>query len=233
MRDGALLQDQNLEAARSEVKPAQPGRSALAGGPARAPNHRELRPRWVPPRRAGRQAPPPPRSSRGRFQAPTGKGGGGPAGFPCTRRPPYPSWACLRERLGLLVAQAHPSPLPRQSVPLPLPHPAEAKTCAWNRGGAPGTQKRAGPLPPAEGLRRRPRAPDGLQEFLSQPLSGRRGDWVDPRTRRSKVEQRVSKLASLSVWGAGRDPDVQGCSSSPSLHVIVLGSLLLPSGRDT
>ncbi|XP_042837950.1 uncharacterized protein LOC102956278 isoform X1 [Panthera tigris] len=134
-RDGALLQDQNLEAARSEVKPAQPCGSALAGGPAPAPNHCELRPRWVPPRRAGWQAPPPPRSSRWRFQAPT----------------------------------------------------AEAKTCAWNRGGAPGTQKRAGPLPPAEGLRRRPRALDGLQEFLSQPLWGRRGDWVDPRTRSSKV----------------------------------------------
>ncbi|XP_040352643.1 uncharacterized protein LOC121044433 isoform X2 [Herpailurus yagouaroundi] len=74
---------------------------------------------------------------------------------------------------------------------------AKAKTCAWNRGGAPGTQKRAGPLPPAEGLRRRPRALDGLQEFLSQPLWGRRVDWVDPRTRRSKVEQRVSKLSSL------------------------------------
>ncbi|XP_042788993.1 uncharacterized protein LOC122216345 isoform X1 [Panthera leo] len=123
-RDGALLQDQNLEAARSEVKPAQPCGSALAGGPAPAPNHCELRPRWVPPRRAGWQAPPPPRSSRWRFQAPT----------------------------------------------------AEAKTCSWNRGGAPGTQKRAGPLPPAEGLRRRPRALDGLQGIsLSASLGQTRG----------------------------------------------------------
>ncbi|XP_029794397.1 uncharacterized protein LOC115290709 [Suricata suricatta] len=75
-QDGAVLQDQNLEAARSEVKPAQPCSSALAGGSAPAPNHRELRPYWVPPRRAGRQAPPPLRSSRCRFQARTGDSSG-------------------------------------------------------------------------------------------------------------------------------------------------------------
>lgn len=43
-QDRALSQDLNLEAARSEVKPAQPCGSAQTGGPGSSPNHRELRP---------------------------------------------------------------------------------------------------------------------------------------------------------------------------------------------
>lgn len=43
-QDGAVSQDQNLEAAPSEVKPAQPCSSTQTGGPVPSPNHRELRP---------------------------------------------------------------------------------------------------------------------------------------------------------------------------------------------
>lgn len=43
--DQTLLQARDLEAARSEVKPAQPCSPAQAGGPEAAPNHRVPRPR--------------------------------------------------------------------------------------------------------------------------------------------------------------------------------------------
>ncbi|CAD7676620.1 unnamed protein product [Nyctereutes procyonoides] len=106
---------------------------------------------------------------------------------------------------------------------LASPRSSRASACAWNRGGAPGTLNPAGPLPP--------RSAAGI----SEPLWGRRGDWVEPREREGPRLGRGSLGSPLSQspgYWVSRVPDVPGCSScSPQPHAVVLGALLMPPSR--